>query len=131
MTTLKVALCLTAMLTALPASAATLPASAKKATMDEFKALADGKAVTVEIYDIGVPVTATLTWNWKKKQITGSALVNGKDKIKVKTKLSFKDDKACADDKGKPNCHAIFIDGESFYEVNDDGSVHAMSTLKK
>ena len=49
MTTLKVALCLTAMLTALPASAATLPASAKKATMDEFKALADGKAVTVPV----------------------------------------------------------------------------------
>lgn len=92
---------------------------------------ADGKTVDVVIFDLGVPVTATLKWDWKKKRITGDALVNGKDKIKVKSKLSFESDKACAENEGKPTCHLIYIDGDKFYEVRDDGDVHAVSTLKK
>ena len=108
-----------------------LPATAKKATLDEFKAFADGKKVNVVIYDMGVDVVATLVWNWKKKQITGEALVNNKTKIKVKTPLSFKGDKACSEDQGKPVCHLIYIDGDSFYEVRDDGKVHATSTLAR
>ena len=113
-----------------PASAEPLPATAKKATMEEFKAFADAKTVDVVIFDLGVPVTATLVWSWNKKRITGDALVNGKDKIKVKTKLSFQGDKACADQDGKPSCHFIYLDGTKFHEVLDDGTVHATSTLK-
>ncbi len=113
------------------AAAEPLPAIAKKATMEEFKAFADGKTVEVVIFDLDVPVTATLVWDWKKKRITGNALVNGKDKIKVKTKLSFDGEKACSDNEGKPSCHLIYIDGDKFYEVRDDGDVHATSTLKK
>lgn len=105
-----------------------LPSSAKKATLDEFKKFADGKEVSVVIFDAGVPVTATLIWNWKKKGITGNALVDGQ-KVKVKAKLSFKDDKACSTAGGKTNCHAIAIDGNKFYEVRDDGDVHAVSEL--
>jgi hypothetical protein len=81
----------------------------------------------VVIFDLEVPVTATLVWDWKKKRITGTALVNNKDQIKVKTKLSFKEDKACSDD----TCHLIYIDGNKFHEVRDDGAVHATSTLKE
>jgi hypothetical protein len=113
------------------AAAEPLPATAKKVTIDEFKVFADGKTVDVVIFDLGVPVTATLKWDWKKKRITGDALVNGKDKIKVKSKLSFEGDKACAENDGKPTCHLIYVDGEKFYEVRDDGDVHAVSTLKK
>ena len=80
---------------------------------------------------LGVPVTGTLKWDWKEELITGTALVNGKDKIDVKTRLSFEGDKACSDNEGKPSCHAIFIDGDRFHEVRDDGDVHATSTLKK
>ncbi len=113
------------------AAAETLPSTATKATMEEFKAFADGKTVEVVIFDLDVPVTATLVWDWKKKRITGTALVNGKDKVKVKTKLSFREDMACADQDGKPNCHQIYIDGNKFHEVRDDGNVHATSTLKE
>ena len=108
-----------------------LPATAKKATLDEFKTFADGKMVDVVIFDLGVPVTATLKWDWKKQRITGDALVDGKKKIKVKTKLSFEGEKACSDNEGKPSCYAIFIEGDKFYEVRDDGDVHATSTLQK
>jgi len=114
------------------AGAEPLPPTAKQATMQEFKAFADGKPVDVVIYDLGVPLKATLTWNWKKKRITGDALVNRKDKIKVDSKLSFKSDMACAEQAdGEPTCHLIFIDGDRFYEVRPDGRLHATSTLKK
>lgn len=111
------------------AYAADLPASAKKATLAEFKALADGKKVHVEIFDLGQPITADLVWSWKKKNITGKAEVAGKT-IDVNTKLTFKGDKACATNKGeKPTCHVIYIDGSKFYEVRDDMQVHAVSTV--
>lgn len=106
-----------------------IPATAKKATMEEFKTLADGKPVKVEIFDFEKPVTADLVWNWKKASITGTAKVGGKV-VDVKTKLSFKGDKACSTAKGeKPSCHAIYIDGNRFYEVRDDMKVHAVSTV--
>ena len=124
-------LLLAAMLAAQAAEAESLPATAKKVTMDEFKAFADGKRVDVVIFDLEVPATATLVWDWKKELITGSAVVNGKDKIKVKTKLSFEGDKACSDDNGKPSCHTVYIDGDKFHEVRDDGDVHATSTIAK
>ena len=109
------------------AETVTLPASAKKVTKDEFTAFIDGKSVEVIIYDLDKPVTALLTWSWKKKTITGAALVDGKDKVKVSTKWSFDGDMACTDSGG---CHDIYVDGNSFYEVRPDGGVHAVSTIK-
>jgi hypothetical protein len=109
------------------AEPATLPATAKKVAKDEFIAFIDGKSVEVVIYDLEKPVTALLTWNWKKKTITGLALVDGKDKIKVSSKWSFEGDQACSD---SGSCHDIYVDGTSFYEVRPDGAVHAMSTIK-
>jgi len=106
-----------------------LPATAKKATMNEFKALADGRPVKVEIFDFDKPITADLTWSWKKSTITGKAKVDGKN-IDVKAKLTFKGDKACSASKGEePSCHTIYIEGNKFYEVRDDMKVHAISTV--
>ncbi|MBB5664876.1 hypothetical protein GGE68_003073 [Rhizobium leguminosarum] len=117
------------MLSAVNTYAIDLPAGAKKVTMEEFKAFADGKHVKVEIVDLDKPVTADLVWNWKKGTITGKADVGGKT-IDVKTKLTFKGDKACSNGKGeKPSCHSIYIDGDKFYEVRDDMKVHAVSTV--
>ena len=112
------------------AHAESLPPTAKKATMAEFQAFADGKPVTVDIFDLGAPITAKLVWDWKSKRITGTALLNKTKTIDVKSKLSFKGGKACAASPGeKPSCHLIYIDADRFYEVNEDGSVHAMSRL--
>jgi hypothetical protein len=111
------------------AAAVDLPVGAKAVTMEEFKAFADGKHVMVEIFDLEKPVTADLVWSWKKGTITGKAKVDGK-MINVKTKLTFKDGKACSNGKGeKPSCHSIYIDGNKFYEVRDDMKVHAVSTV--
>ncbi|HEV7321675.1 MAG TPA: hypothetical protein VGO04_23980 [Ensifer sp.] len=117
------------LLSGMNAYALDLPPAAKKVTMDEFKTLADGKSVKVEIYDFDKPVTADLVWNWKKGTITGKAKVDGKT-IDVKTKLTFKGDKACSNGKGeKPTCYSIYIEGNKFYEVRDDMKVHAVSIV--
>ncbi|OWO94726.1 hypothetical protein B5E41_13365 [Rhizobium esperanzae] len=129
MRTIFLSISAAAFLTAMNAYAVDLPAGAKKATMDEFKAFADGKHVKVEIVDLEKPVTAELVWSWKKGTITGKADVGGKT-IDVKTKLTFKGDKACSAGKGeKPSCHFIYIDRSKFYEVRDDMKVHAVSTV--
>lgn len=107
---------------------AELPATARAVTMEEFRQFADGKTVNVEIFDAGVPITAQLVWDWEQANITGDALLDGKT-IKVDVPLSFKGDQACAQEGDKINCHAIYIDGNSFYEVTSEGRVHAISTL--
>lgn len=110
--------------------AAELPATAHKASLDEFKKFADGKKVEVEIFDAGQPIKANLVWNWKKKRISGKAVVGGKT-IKVNVNLSFDGEKACSAGKGeKPACHDIYIDGNKFYELTDTKVVHAISTVK-
>lgn len=114
-----------------PAFAYDLPSTAKQASMDEFKALADGKTVAVEIFDAGVPVTGMLTWSWADETITGEALVNSKDKVNVSVKLLFEGDMVCSQAEGaEATCHTIHIDGDTFYEVTADGVVHAKSTLQ-
>lgn len=51
-------------------------------------------------------------------------------RLDVKTKLTFKGDKACSTAKGeKPTCYTIHTDGNKFYEVRDDMKVHAISTV--
>jgi hypothetical protein len=107
------------------------PSTAKKVSMEEFKALADGKTVDVEIFDMEQPVTATLVWNWTDESITGKALINNENEVDVKTKLLIEGDKACSQGEGEePTCHFIYVEGNRFYEVRDDGEVHAVSTIQ-
>ena len=107
-----------------------LPATAKKATQDQFIAFVNGKTVDVLIYDAGKPLSATLKWDWKKKRITGLFLLDGK-KGKVVAKWTFDGDKACAQAGAQPKeCHTIYIEGDRFFEMRDDGKVHAISKLK-
>ena len=106
-----------------------LPASAKKASMDEFKAFSNGKKVNVEIFDQKSPVKAVLVWDWDKKTITGTAVIDGKKKIQVKNTMKVEGDKACAVYKTEKTCHTIYIDQNKFYEITDSGAVHAISTL--
>jgi hypothetical protein len=107
-----------------------LPANAKKASQDEFIAFVNGKTVDVVIYDAGKSLTATLKWDWKKKRISGSYVFDGK-KGKVQAKWTFDGDKACSQAGNQSKaCHAVYIDGDQFYEMREDGKVHAISKLK-
>jgi hypothetical protein len=41
-------------------------------------------------------------------------------------------EKVCSKGEGGPTCHLIHIDRDAgkFYEVRDDGGIHAISTIK-
>lgn len=109
----------------------TLPATAVKATQDQFIEFINGKTVDAVIYDAGKSLTAILKWDWKKKRITGDFIFDGTQKGKVKAKWSFDGDKACSQSGTDPKtCHDVYLDGGSFIEMRDDGKIHAISIIK-
>ena len=129
---MRAALLLVAFLTGFwtPAFAMEPPGTAHKATPDELSKLIDGKTVLVSIFDLGPPVVAQLVWDWKNKTIGGRALVDGKKAVPVKTVISIEGEKACSTGSdGKKTCFVPYIDGNSFYEVREDGQVHAVSYI--
>ena len=108
-----------------------LPATAKKATPEEFAAAFNGKSLFVTVYDMGKPVIAYAKWDTKKKRVTGDAIVGNKKAAKFVSKYTVKDDTICFKDNGpKQNCRSYLIDGDSFYEVNADGTLHGKSVAQ-
>jgi hypothetical protein len=128
---LVIAVAVSALSTALAqAEEPTLPSTAKMATREEFIAFVNGKTVDVVIYDAGKSLTAILKWDWKKKRISGSYVLDGQ-KGKVQAKWTFEGDKVCSQSGGRPKeCHGVYIEDDKFYEMRDDGKVHAISKLK-
>jgi hypothetical protein len=109
-------------------AAPTLPAAAKKATLAEFAAAANGKNVFITVYDMGKPIVAYGRWDMKKKRVTGEYIEAGAKKDKFMTKFTVKDDTICV---GKQqDCYSYHLDGNTFYEVNADGSLHAKSVIQ-
>jgi hypothetical protein len=53
----------------------------------------------------------------------------GKKKINVANKIKVEGDKTCAVHEKEKTCHTIYLDKDTFYEVTDSGTVHAISTL--
>lgn len=111
----------------LDSAAPSLPATAKKATFAEFAATADKKNVFITVYDMGKPIVAYGRWNMRKKTVTGDYVEAGAKKNKFNTKFTVKDDLICV---SKQNCYSYHLDGDTFYEVNADGSLHAKSVIQ-
>jgi hypothetical protein len=113
-------------------TAPALPADAKKAAADTFAAFVSGKTVDVTVYDHKAPIIARLVWDWTKKTVTGRYVYDGADEGDVKRTISFAGDKACSVGKGDKTaaCYAVYMSGPSFFEVNDNGSLHAVSAIE-
>ncbi|WP_259664719.1 hypothetical protein [Rhizobium bangladeshense] len=76
--------------------------------MDELKAFADGRLVTVAILDLEKPVTGRNRLELEQRTITGKAEMSAARRSTLNQKLTFKGDKACSAGKGeKPSCHFI------------------------
>jgi hypothetical protein len=105
-----------------------LPPSAKKATVEAFRAFSDGRTFDVDIFDMGQPIKARLRYDWSAKTIAGDAVIEGKT-IDVNVGLVTRKDKSCAKTGETVTCHTIYIDGDRFYEVTDAGVVHAVSVV--
>jgi hypothetical protein len=119
----------TSMNKVLPGGAPAVPATAKTASLEDLRAMLEGKAVSTTVFDMEEAIVTRVKWNVKKKQTTGEYIYGGKEKGKFTRTISTDGGKICT--KGKkekqPSCHVFMIDGTTFYEVTDAGAVHAIS----
>ena len=106
-----------------------VPESAVKATLADLQKMLGGKSVSTTVYDMEMPVIARAKWNVKKKQVSGEFIAGAKDNGKFSRVLSTDGDMVCTKAKRdkQPTCFSVLIDGTSFYEVTESGTVHAIS----
>jgi hypothetical protein len=107
-----------------------LPGGLSPATPEEFTAFSKGKVFESVPYDADAPLIAETKWDWKKKKVTGNFIRNGKEKGKFAFPVIFKDGKSCIKFPDSVTCYTVYIDGPAFYEIRDDGGVHAVSTAR-
>ena len=109
----------------------TVPAEAKQLSGAEIGAWLDGKSLSVEIFDAGVPVTATTNWDLTGQRISGDFVANG-EKGTFDNEWIIKGDTSCAEKSAESDwiCQKIFVLGDVMYEVTKKGKLHAVSTVK-
>jgi hypothetical protein len=118
---------------AIPANAQTpsVPAEAKQLSGAEIGAWLDGKSLSVEIFDAGVPVTATTNWDLARQRVSGDFNANGTTG-NFDNEWTIQGDTSCAEKSsdGAWICQKIFVLGDTMYEVTADGKLHAVSIVK-
>jgi hypothetical protein len=105
-----------------------MPKGAKQLTGDQITEFLNGKKFNVKIVDADAPIMATTNWNWKTKKVKGTFNYKGQ-KGKFENDWAIKNNTSCAEKtpEGKWICQKIFVDGDTMYEVNAKGKLHAIS----
>ena len=109
----------------------TLPGDAVQMKGSEIGAYLDGKRFATIIYDGEAQIDATVNWDLKKGIVYGDFNMNG-TKGKFKNPWIVKGDTSCGEKtaKGAWVCQKVFVSGDTMYEVNKKGKLHAVSKLK-
>ena len=109
----------------------TLPADAVQLKGAQIGSYLDGKSFSVVIYDADVPIKAITTWDLKKGIVYGTFNANG-SKGKFQNDWIIKGNTSCGEKnaKGALVCQKIFVSGNTMYEVNKAGKIHAVSTIR-
>ena len=107
-----------------------LPAGAKPIKAQEVLAMVKGKRIFVTIYDYDKPLVADVKWDLKKKKSVGRFIFGGTKEGKANAAYVVKNDTICFPDGGKDNCYAYFQTEDGFWELNDKGAVHGVSTFQ-
>lgn len=109
----------------------TLPADAVQLKGAEIGSYLDGKRFSVVIYDAEVSIKATINWDLARGLVYGDYVANG-TKGKFENQWIIKGNTSCGEKtaKGTWVCQKIFVSGDTMYEVNKAGGVHAVSKLK-
>jgi hypothetical protein len=115
-------------LTSTSTQAQEVPRSAKQLMGDQIPEFLHGKKFNVKIVDADAPITATTNWNWNTKKVKGTFDYKGQ-KGNFENDWVVKDGTSCAEKtpEGKWVCQKIFVDGNTMYEVNAKGKLHAIS----
>jgi len=83
------------------------------------------------IYDADVETTATSNWDWESKQFYGEHVYKGTPGTFKKVCI-VKGNTNCTENSGKKwICQKIYVDGDTMYELNAKGKIHAVSKLTK
>ena len=124
---------LAALLVVTPSLAQTpaLPADAVQLKGAEIGAYLDGKQFATTIYDADALIVATVNWNLKKGLVFGTYEVNG-TKGEFSNEWTQKGDTSCGERsaKGTLICQKVYVAGDTMYEVNKKGKIHAVSQLR-
>jgi hypothetical protein len=113
------------------ADAPQLPSTVKQLKGQEIAKFLDGKKFDLTIYDADAETTATSNWDWKSKQVYGDYVYKGTPGT-FKNAWIVKGNTNCAEKSGKKwICQKIYVDGDTMYEVNAKGKIHAVSKLAK
>lgn len=104
-----------------------LPATAKKLTGPEIKALYDGASVSFNNFTQKVALTGTDTYDLGKNTHAGTFSIGGKTGT-FKGSIRIKGDLFChKEGSGKERCASVYTDGADIYEVNAKGTVESMN----
>lgn len=108
-----------------------VPAEAKQLSGAEIGAWLDGKSLSVEIFDAGIPITATTNWDFAGQRVSGDFEANG-EKGTFDNEWILEGDTSCTEKTadGAWICQSIFVLDNTMYEVNQKGELHAVSIVK-
>lgn len=107
-----------------------LPPTAKKLDAKGIANLYGSRRATYNNYTRDVPLTGEIFYDLAGKIMYGTYIWNKKDKGLFTGKIWAKGDKFCnKPDKGPQECVDVFLDGQTYYEVGDDGQVTSIDTI--
>jgi len=106
-----------------------IPPGAMPLTNEEIEAALGGKTFRFIVYDRSKSLTGTSTWDLGRGAVYGDYVWDNQDPKQWKRKWFIENNQNCTQPRNKdPECQNIYLDGENFIEVTDDGTIHAVST---
>jgi len=107
-----------------------VPKTAKKLDAAGITALYENRRATYNNLTHDVSLTGEIFYDLSAKVMFGTYVWNKKDKGLFTGKIWTKGDKFCnKPDKGKQECLDVYLDGQTYYEVGDDGRVTSVDTI--
>jgi hypothetical protein len=109
-----------------------IPSGAIPLTNEEIKVALGGKSFNFVVYDAAKSLTGSSTWDLERGAVSGKYVYDNQSPKKWKRTWYVENNKNCTKPRNaQPECQNIYLDGEIFIEVTDDGTIHAVSTLVK
>lgn len=106
-----------------------IPPGAKPLTNEEIVAALGGKTFSFVAYDRAKSLTGTSTWDLGRGVVYGDYVWDNQSPKKWKKKWFVDNNQNCTQSRNKgPVCMNIYLDGEEFILVTDDGTIYSVST---
>jgi hypothetical protein len=106
-----------------------IPEGAKPLNGAEIKVFLDGRTFRFVVYDSAKPLTGTSTWQLNDGSVHGEYSWDNQSPKSWSRTWYLENDLNCTKPKkGDAECNHIYLDGEKFIEVRQDGVTHAVST---